>query len=193
MAQPLPPFVPTTDWQEVPLGAVVPEGVETRMDTRMGEETGVFARIPPRKARTKAEERFEDFVRPPIRAVERPVEGEPAVEAAIPPETEEVAPEVPTERATTLPMLPVTPAAPEAPKAPSVGELGVAAAEAEPEPTEGQREAGNQHKGHINAGDLDITIETAMGAEEKFPDLFFPTRGKMRLRGQVYQSYWTGS
>jgi hypothetical protein len=42
-------------------------------------------------------------------------------------------------------------------------------------------------------GDLAVTIETAMGAEEKFPYLFFPTPGKMRLRGQVYPSYWTGN
>ncbi len=29
--------------------------------------------------------------------------------------------------------------------------------------------------------------------QKKIPDLFFPTRGKMRLGGKVYQSYWTGN
>jgi hypothetical protein len=49
-------------------------------------------------------------------------------------------------------------------------------------------------KRRINIGDPDVTIEKpAMGAEEKFSYLFFPTRGKMRLRGKVYQSIGTGN
>ncbi len=61
------------------------------------------------------------------------------------------------------------------------------------EPTEAQREAGYGRKGQINIGDLDITIETAMGAEEKFPYLFFRTRGKRILMGKVYRSFGTGN
>ncbi len=62
-----------------------------------------------------------------------------------------------------------------------------------PKPTEVQREAGNRPNGHIKVGDPDVTIETAMGAEEKFPDLFFSTRGKRILMGKVYQSFGTGN
>ncbi len=62
------------------------------------------------------------------------------------------------------------------------------------EPTEAQREAGYCRKGQINIGDPDVTIEkTAMGAEEKFPYLFLPTRGKRILMGKVYQSFGTGN
>ncbi len=84
-------------------------------------------------------------------------------------------------------------AAEPAPVAPTPQEFEEEAAKAALEPTEAQREAGYCRKGQINIGDLDITIETAMGAEEKFSDLFFPTRGKRILMGKVYQSYWTGN
>ncbi len=47
--------------------------------------------------------------------------------------------------------------------------------------------------GRGRLGDLDVTIETAMGAEEKFPYLFCPTRGKRILMGKVYQSFGTGN
>ncbi len=41
------------------------------------------------------------------------------------------------------------------------------------EPTEAPREVAYCRKRQINIGDLDITIETAMGAEEKFPYQLF--------------------
>ena len=42
--------------------------------------------------------------------------------------------------------------------------IGRAAAEASPEPSEAQREAGNYRKGHVNVQGLDVTIETPEGA-----------------------------
>ncbi len=47
------------------------------------------------------------------------------------------------------------------------------AANAMPKPTEVQRETGNRPNGHVKVGDLDVTIETAMGAEKKFQIYFF--------------------
>ena len=41
-----------------------------------------------------------------------------------------------------------------------------------PEPTEVQRETGNRPNGHIKVGDLDVTIETAMGAEKNSRFIF---------------------
>ncbi len=79
-----------------------------------------------------------------------------------------------------------------APVAPTPQEFEEEAAKAALEPTEAQREAGYCRKDQINIGDLDVTIETVMGAEEKFPDLFFPTRGKMRLRGGGLSIIWDG-
>ncbi len=84
-------------------------------------------------------------------------------------------------------------AAEAAPVASTPQEVEEEAAKAALEPTEVQRETGNRPNGHIKVGDLDVTIETVMGAEEKFSDLFFPTRGKMRLMGKVYQSFGTGN
>ncbi len=84
-------------------------------------------------------------------------------------------------------------AAEPAPVAPTPQGVEEEAAKTVLAPTEPQREAGYCRKGQINIGDPDVTNETAMGAEEKFPNLFFSTRGKMRLRGQVYQSFGTGN
>ncbi len=84
-------------------------------------------------------------------------------------------------------------AAEPAPVAPTPQEFEEEAAKAALEPTEARREAGYCRKGQINIGDLGVTIETAMGAEEKFPYLFFPTRGKRILMGKVYQSFGTGN
>ncbi len=79
-----------------------------------------------------------------------------------------------------------------APVAPTPQEVEEEAAKAALEPTEAQRKAGYCRKRQINIGDPDVTIETAMGAEDNFPYLFFRTRGKLRLRGQVYQFFGHG-
>ncbi len=85
----------------------------------------------------------------------------------------EVAPPLADEEEVAAEEEPTPPPEEPPPAAPTPEEVEEAAVEAEPEPTEGQREAGNQHKGYINAGDLDITIESAMGAEKNFQIYFF--------------------
>lgn len=53
-------------------------------------------------------------------------------------------------------------------RAPS--QIDVAAAEAHPEPTEAQKEAGNYRKGHTRWNGLDLTIENAKGSERRGTD-----------------------
>lgn len=50
------------------------------------------------------------------------------------------------------------------------GAVAAAAADAAPEPTEGQKEAGNYRKGHARWQGLDLTIENAKGSERRGVD-----------------------
>ncbi len=52
------------------------------------------------------------------------------------------------------------------------------------EPTEAQRKAGYCRKGQINIGDLDVTIETAMGAEKNSRFIFsYARKNEVQRRG----------
>ncbi len=63
-------------------------------------------------------------------------------------------------------------AAKPAPVAPTPQGLEEEAAKAALEPTEVQRKTGNRPNGHIKVGDLDVTIETVMGAEKNSRFIF---------------------
>lgn len=135
----------------------VPQELETRRAQEEAakraaeEDAAIKAAEEAAKAETPAAE-------PETKAAE-PETKEPTGETAEPPGETQAEPEPAAE-----PAKPEPEAQPE-PEAKAAADVEAAAAETDTEPTDGQIEAGNYKKGHVNLHGLDISIENPRGSE----------------------------